>query len=473
MDTIRTTWSAPLAHGVSVNTNLEISSDSAYRGMLAKEMRPIVASINDAKVQLKRVVHTYVAMPQRVYENVKAAFDNGLNEAIEAERRASEMMAKALQQYYVLSIADDIRAETVEGQTPLAPEDSTHNVLVKTVPECWKIDGPFKTEYTVSNMAFKFVAEVITKEQDESGKPLPEPDITVSWTLYARMSKEANTSLAINNGMKVDSYEQAEAEIQHFVRRECAQLFTEEYPLIPKKYEKIFSVQGVPFPGHTLESEPGDPIMEATAQISTGRPWVIYSDGNDGEADYYRDVYIFGYVAYSDGECCEVLRKGDDFVTLRNELSELETFTIPRAQYDADFVEHSIGAPCTEKTSSLKEDLCEGAELPGGYIVVQTYAELSDVERAETIDWDETPTAMLAVKKGYLAEIAADGRFKDLEDMLANYTFDTLVGLENAAEDANALAFAYRQGLRQPIKLPKDVPTDALAALAEFLKEIN
>ena len=81
------------------------------------------------------------------------------------------------------------------------------------------------------------------------------------------------------------------------------------------------------------------------AQIDVGQPWVHYEYGNDGEKDYYRDVFVDGHCAYMDGEYCKI--RGYDLkkrtVTLYSENGESNAenwdgiFTIPYEQYVADF----------------------------------------------------------------------------------------------------------------------------------------
>ena len=83
---------------------------------------------------------------------------------------------------------------------------------------------------------------------------------------------------------------------------------------------------------------------------NVGQPWVSYQDGNDGEEDYYRDVFVGKYCrcAYMFGEYC-VIQSYDvssNTVTLYNENAEINAdgedkwdgvFTISYEQYQADF----------------------------------------------------------------------------------------------------------------------------------------
>jgi hypothetical protein len=84
---------------------------------------------------------------------------------------------------------------------------------------------------------------------------------------------------------------------------------------------------------------------EACAQIDVGQPWVTYEDGNDGEKDYYRDVFVDGHCAYMHGEYCKIRGYDEEkeTVTLYSECGEGNSenwdgiFTIPYEQYAADF----------------------------------------------------------------------------------------------------------------------------------------
>ena len=83
-------------------------------------------------------------------------------------------------------------------------------------------------------------------------------------------------------------------------------------------------------------------MIRAHAQIATGRPWITYDAGNNGDPNYYRDYYQGGVLRYMQGESLSVIkidRKRNE-VTLRNESNDYgyERFSIPKAQFDADFV---------------------------------------------------------------------------------------------------------------------------------------
>ncbi len=83
----------------------------------------------------------------------------------------------------------------------------------------------------------------------------------------------------------------------------------------------------------------------ASARIDTGRSWVTYSDGNDGEKDFYRDVFVGNYYAYMQDEFCEIRDYDENKLTVTMYCQDGEAnsegwdgvFTIPYEQYLADF----------------------------------------------------------------------------------------------------------------------------------------
>lgn len=77
--------------------------------------------------------------------------------------------------------------------------------------------------------------------------------------------------------------------------------------------------------------------QEYCASIDTGRPWIRYSKGNDGELDYYRDYCDeYGSLMYCDGEVFELVGIEPGAVWLK-EVGEC-AFKIPLKQFEADFV---------------------------------------------------------------------------------------------------------------------------------------
>lgn len=83
---------------------------------------------------------------------------------------------------------------------------------------------------------------------------------------------------------------------------------------------------------------------KVTATIGLNKPWVKYSYGNNGEENYYRDVFgtdLFtglGCIVYMDGESC-IISEFDietNSVVLRNDYEKIK-FEIPFEQYKEDF----------------------------------------------------------------------------------------------------------------------------------------
>ena len=106
--------------------------------------------------------------------------------------------------------------------------------------------------------------------------------------------------------------------------------------------------------------------------------------------------------------------------------------------------------------------------LAGGYILLSTYATLPDEEAKALRDTDETPTAVIAVKKDWL-EAWIKPEYATLEEFLDDYTFDTIANLSAEAELEGELAFEYRDGLDDPFLFPKGCSGDAMLAFVDFL----
>ena len=68
---------------------------------------------------------------------------------------------------------------------------------------------------------------------------------------------------------------------------------------------------------------------------------IFINCGNDGEPDCYRDFYQDGIIRYMQGESVMVVKIDEELkeVTLQNENNDYgnELFTIPKAQFEADF----------------------------------------------------------------------------------------------------------------------------------------
>jgi len=115
-----------------------------------------------------------------------------------------------------------------------------------------------------------------------------------------------------------------------------------------------------------------------------------------------------------------------------------------------------------------KKPASKGNRLAGGYILLSTYATLSDEEARALRDTDETPTAVIAVKEDFLREWIKP-EYGSLEEFLGDYTFDTAVELSATAELNGALAFEYRCGLDDPFLFASNLDKDAILAYSDFL----
>lgn len=73
------------------------------------------------------------------------------------------------------------------------------------------------------------------------------------------------------------------------------------------------------------------------AQMGEDCPHAQFDNGNDGEKNYYRDVWGEEGLLYCFGESCEVLDVADNFITLKNEEEDL-IFTISLEQFICDFL---------------------------------------------------------------------------------------------------------------------------------------
>lgn len=327
-----------------VAVTMFLATDLDEVGTMNLSLEPVEPEGPEKREKLKEAVHSLAALGEEAFTLKVKQTKAEISKAQAAMREAANQMAAAIQSLYPLVIAEEMRDGSASGYKPVAEGDSTHNVLIKEDPIHFE-DNTTYTGFAMSNMAYEFTAGIKTHAEDEAGTISAKPIYTVSWALYTRVSADQKFSVVMVNDTPTSSYEAAERLINTVAHREFGKLFTEENPIIDTEHEKLFSFKGVPYPGRRLESEVSHIIAEATAQIELGCPWVTYSNGNDGEPDYYRDVYINGHVAYSHGERCDVLHKGPNFVTLHNPNCDMETFSIPRAQYEVDFVEEPCATP--------------------------------------------------------------------------------------------------------------------------------
>ncbi len=107
--------------------------------------------------------------------------------------------------------------------------------------------------------------------------------------------------------------------------------------------------------------------------------------------------------------------------------------------------------------------------LAGGYILLTTYAVLSDEEYEETKDWDETPIEYAAIQTDYLLNRLKAMGYLDLTDFFCNYTYDDVDGFIDDAAKHNAVAFEYRPALDEKFRFPETCKGDAMRALLDFV----
>lgn len=120
-------------------------------------------------------------------------------------------------------------------------------------------------------------------------------------------------------------------------------------------------------------------------------------------------------------------------------------------------------------TAHNPNNMTDESFLAGGYILLPTYAVLSDEEYEETKDWDETPIEYVAIQTDYLLNRLKAMGYLDLTDFLCNYTYDDVDGFIDDAAKHNAVAFEYRPALDEKFRFPKTCKGDAMYALLDFV----
>lgn len=107
----------------------------------------------------------------------------------------------------------------------------------------------------------------------------------------------------------------------------------------------------------------------------------------------------------------------------------------------------------------------------GRYLLLTTYAELSQKELEMTKEWDETPLETLAVDETFLSGYVERKGYLSLGCFLNSYTYDGLEGLAGEAESKGAFAFSYRPALENKYRFPQTATADMLQALVEFMED--
>lgn len=81
------------------------------------------------------------------------------------------------------------------------------------------------------------------------------------------------------------------------------------------------------------------------------------------------------------------------------------------------------------------------------YILLSTFATLTQEELELTKDWEETPLAVVAIAQEYIERWVLCSDYKSLDDFLNTSTYDVVEILAAEAERAGFLAFTYRPSL--------------------------
>ena len=103
------------------------------------------------------------------------------------------------------------------------------------------------------------------------------------------------------------------------------------------------------------------------------------------------------------------------------------------------------------------------------YILLSTFATLTQEELELTKDWEETPLAVVAIAQEYIERWVLCSDYKSLDDFLNTSTYDVVEILAAEAERAGFLAFTYRPSLEPNFKFPEFCRGGALAAFADYL----
>lgn len=160
----------------------------------------------------------------------------------------------------------------------------------------------------------------------------------------------------------------------------------------------------------------------------------------------------------------------DDAEAIAGMLKELATALFKAERDDTRASARSqVGTKQVEGTAlDTGHDAHRHNFLAGGYVLLETYALLSDEEAKALKDTDEVPTAYIAVKEDYLREYVRE-EFTDLETFFNEYTYDTIEGLEAMATLNGALAFTYRADADVCFDFPAECPGGAMLAFVDFL----
>lgn len=113
--------------------------------------------------------------------------------------------------------------------------------------------------------------------------------------------------------------------------------------------------------------------------------------------------------------------------------------------------------------------------LQNGFVLMTTYAKYECEAEYELYKNDpETPVAVLAIDLDFLDHyLETETDYESLEDFFNNYIYDDIEDLQDRAEAASALAFAYRPGMDPLYQFPAVMTREMAQALVDFTENFS
>lgn len=110
--------------------------------------------------------------------------------------------------------------------------------------------------------------------------------------------------------------------------------------------------------------------------------------------------------------------------------------------------------------------------LTNDFILLTTYAKYECEAEYELYKYnDEAPTAVLAIREDFLNYfVENETEYHSLDEFFSNYTYDDVVDLQDKAERANALAFAFRYDMDPQYQFPEQIDREMAEALVDFME---